>query len=148
MTNKYIGIHIMHKFILLASALALSSLTVSVQAKPTTVQMHACNSNSHNIRTISTNCKNQAAGFTLRYSIKPFGDYGSVLKIENPSSRNISVYRVELLDGYDEECGLYTWREDGETIYAKSHLNIRTAECKPERILKYVFIQGNKRYVY
>lgn len=136
----------MHKFILLASALALSSVAVSVQAKPTTMQMYACNSN--NIRTISTNCKNPATGFTLRYSIKPFGDYGSVLKIENPTSRNIRIHLVELLDGYDEECGLYTWSEGGETIYAKSHLNIRTAECKPERILKYVFTQGNKRYVF
>jgi hypothetical protein len=146
MMNKYIGIHIMHNFILLASVLALSSLAFTVQAKPVTQQMHACNSN--NTRTISTNCKNQAAGFTLRYNIKPYGDYGSVLRIENPTSRNIRIYRVELLDGYNEQCGLDNWGPDGETIYAKSYFKVMTGDCKPERILQYVFIQGNKRYVF
>jgi len=136
----------MNNKILIPAALILSCFAFNLQAKPVTQQMHACNKNS--TRTISTNCKNPAAGFTLRYSIKPFGDYGAALKIENPSSRNISIYRAELLDGYDEECALYTWSEDGETIPPKGYLNIKTAECKPERILKYLFIQGNKRYVY
>jgi len=120
----------MYNFTLLASALALSSLAFTVQAKPVTQQMHACNSN--NTRTISTHCKNQAASFTLRYNIKPYGDYGSVLRIENPTSRNIRIY----------------WGPDGETIYAKSYFKVMTGDCRPERILQYVFIQGNKRYIF
>lgn len=138
----------MRNLVLLTAALAFSSFAFSVQAKPVTQQMHACNSSNNDIRTISTHCKNQAAGFTLRYSITQYGDYGSLLKVFNPTSRNIKIYRIELLDGFNEQCQLDSWGPDGETIYAKSYFKVITGDCKPERILQYVFIQGNKRYVF
>lgn len=136
----------MHHLVLLTASLIVSCCALSIQAKPVTQQMYACKSD--NIRTISTNCKNPTAGFTLGYSLENYGDHGSLLKIENPTGRNIEIDRIELFDGFNQQCELDSWGPEGETISAKSYFNVMSSECKPERILKHVFIQGNKRYVF
>lgn len=136
----------MYHLVLLTASLILSCCALSIQAKPITQQMYACQSN--NIRTISTNCKKPTTGFTLGYSLEKYGEHGSLLKIENATGRNIEIDRIELFNGLNQQCELDSWGPEGETISAQSYFNVITSECKPERILKYVFIIGNKRYVF
>ncbi len=138
----------MHPSVLLTALLTLSCCALNIQAKPITQKMYSCKSNSDSIRTISTNCKNPAAGFSLGYSVKKYGDHGSLLRIENPTRHNIEIDRIELFDALNQPCELDSWGPEGETISAKSHFNVMISECKPEHIFKYVLIQGNKRYVF
>jgi len=121
----------MRPSVLLTALLTLSCCALNIQAKPITQKMYSCKSNSDSIRTISTNCKNPAAGFSL----------GS-------TRHNIEIDRIELFDALNQPCELDSWGPEGETISAKSHFNVMISECKPEHIFKYVLIQGNKRYVF
>ncbi|CAM4160114.1 hypothetical protein [Acinetobacter pragensis] len=138
----------MHPSVLLTALLALSCCALNIQAKPITQQMHSCNSSSNSIRTISTDCKKPAAGFSLGYSLENYGDHGALLRIENSTARNIEIDRIELLDAWNQPCELDSWGPEGETVSAQSYFNVMSSECRPERIFKYVFIQGNKRYVF
>ena len=136
----------MKNIILLSAVLFTAVLSVNVQARPVTIKMQACDQKDN--RTISSNCKNRAAGFTLRYTMTEYGDYGSMLTIYNPSTRAINLDLIEFYNGFNERCELDSWGPHGTTIRSKSTYQIMTSECKPERILKYVFIAGNKRYVF
>lgn len=138
----------MHPSVILAASFTLFCCALNIQAKPITQEMYSCKSNSHNIRTISTNCKNPAAGFSLSYSVEKYGDHGSLLKIENPTRHNIEIDRIELFDALNQPCELDSWGPEGETISAKSYFNVMSSECKPEHIFKFVLTQGNKRYVF
>lgn len=102
--------------------------------------MHACRSN--NIYIISTDCKKSTTGFSLGYSLKKYGDHGSLLKIENSTGHHIEIDRMELFDGFNQQCELDNWGPEGETISAKSYFNFITSKCKPERIFKYLFLKG------
>lgn len=135
----------MKNILLLTMSAVLATLTVQAQAKPVTVNMQYCGGES--TRTISTNCKNQAAGFTIRYDLKSQDQNNSVLTIHNPKSRNIFIDWVELYSRKNQ-CEIDSWGPDGETIYAKNSFNALFYDCKPNSINKFVFIAGNKRYTY
>lgn len=136
----------MYKITLLSLAIPLSSFTATVNAKPITQQMTACGD--HEIKTISTNCKNQTTSFSLGYQLKKYANSGSILNIENPTTRNISIDQVELYKANKQRCELDSWSPDGETIYAKSNFEVMTSECKPQQIRKAVFVIGKQRYVF
>ncbi|WP_353171876.1 hypothetical protein [Acinetobacter rudis] len=135
----------MKNILALAFTTVLATLTVQAQAKPVTIKMQHCGN--EYVHSISTNCKNKAASFTLGYVLDPYGSNQTSLTMYNPTSHDIFIDRIELYSR-NRQCEIDSWGPDGDTIDAKGQFNVFTTECRPESITKLVFIVGNKRYTY
>lgn len=135
----------MKNILLLTMSAVVATFTVQAQAKPVTVNMQYCGN--EYVHSISTNCKNKAASFTLGYVLDTYGPNQTSLTMYNPTTRDIFIDRIELYSR-NKQCEIDSWGPDGDTIGAKSQFNVFTTECRPNSITKLVFIVGNKRYTH